>query len=67
MIYGDISKFAQDVQKIGNKYNFEGLVQWGDKLNQYASDYNIARTEMTFGQFDDLISTLDRHGGVLVK
>jgi predicted ATPase/signal transduction histidine kinase/CheY-like chemotaxis protein/tRNA A-37 threonylcarbamoyl transferase component Bud32 len=62
MIYGDISKFAQDVQKIGNKYNFEGLVQWGDKLNQYASDYNIARTEMTFGQFDDLISTLDRHG-----
>ena len=61
MIYGDIRQFARDVQKIGNKYNFDSLIKWGDKLNRYATDYNIARTEMTFGQFDDLISTLDRH------
>ena len=59
MIYGDISKFARDVQRIGNKYKFEALIKWGDKLNKYATDYNIAQTETTFAQFDDLISTLD--------
>jgi two-component system sensor histidine kinase EvgS len=61
MIYGDISKFAQDVIEIGNKYRFEDLIQWGDKLNKYATDYNIERTEMTFAQFDDFISTIDNH------
>ena len=59
MIYGDISKFAQDVKKIGHKYQFKDLIQWGDKLNKYATDYNIKRTEETFAQFDELISRLD--------
>jgi hypothetical protein len=61
MIYGEICKFAQDVKKIGNKYKFDGLIKWGNQLNQYALDYNIARTEMTFAQFNDLISELENH------
>jgi signal transduction histidine kinase/response regulator of citrate/malate metabolism len=60
MIYGDIRKFALDVQKIGNKYHFEALIQWGDKLHKYATDYDITRTEEMFAQFDDLISTLEK-------
>jgi predicted ATPase/signal transduction histidine kinase/CheY-like chemotaxis protein/tRNA A-37 threonylcarbamoyl transferase component Bud32 len=59
MIYGDISKFAQDVQKIGEKYKFDGLIKWGVQLNKHATGYNIARTEETFNQFEALISKLD--------
>lgn len=59
MIYGDISKFAQDVQKIGEKYKFDGLIKWGGQLNKHATGYNIARTEETFNQFETLISKLD--------
>lgn len=59
MIYGDISKFAQDVQKIGEKYKFDGLIKWGSRLNKHATGYNIARTEETFNQFETLISKLD--------
>ncbi|MFX0203671.1 MAG: ATP-binding protein [Candidatus Hodarchaeota archaeon] len=45
MIYGDISKFALDVQKIGEKYKFDGLIKWGAQLNKHAIEYNIAQTE----------------------
>jgi hypothetical protein len=59
MIYGDISKFAQDVQKIGEKHKFDGLIKWGGQLNKHATGYDIARTEETFSQFETLISRLD--------
>lgn len=59
MIYGDISRFAQDVQKIGEKYKFDSLIKWGDQLNKHATGYDIARTEVTFSQFETLISKLD--------
>ena len=64
MVYGDISKFAQDAQKIGEKYKFEGLIKWGEQLSKHATDYNIARTEEIFHHFDTLISELDRHSSL---
>lgn len=67
MIYGDISKFAQDVQKIGQKYKFDGLVKWGGQLKKHATDYNIARTEETFSQFETLISNLDSRCQIIKK
>lgn len=61
MIISEIISFADDVRTIGDKYGFDSLKNWGAILNQSASKFDVAKTELIFSQFDEIIHLLENH------
>lgn len=61
MIISDICSFAQDVQTVGEKYGFDGLMNWGARLNQAASNFDVTEYELMVGQFAEIIRLLENH------
>ncbi|MCB0264716.1 MAG: ATP-binding protein [Calditrichia bacterium] len=59
MITGEIERFAIKVQEIGTQCGLTGLVQWGNAVQNYASNFQIDKLYESLPEYPQLIQQIE--------
>ncbi|MGM0370056.1 MAG: response regulator, partial [Bacillota bacterium] len=58
-IINEVEDFATELVVVGQKYKFDFLVNYAEKLKEYAIEFQINETRQQFNKFTDIIEKLN--------
>ncbi|MGM0508559.1 MAG: ATP-binding protein [Fusobacteriota bacterium] len=56
LVGSEVEDFADDLQEVGRRHDSEDVLQYGKKLKEYASEFDIINMNKYFKKFEELIS-----------
>ena len=58
-LIADVETFGVQMQELGEKYNYQGLANWGEKLQTEASLFELDALKKTMEVFPNIIENIE--------